>query len=1329
MPNTRDPSSFDADDSEANPFSGPESNPFGDNRVKIEFLVDRENPNLLAGLEELVNLGILTHRQVLLLAKRSLTSPYTPTPVAIVNQALEPAPLEPVPVVAASIPTNAAAPTPRTRQSRPQAAPTTPTTPNVITALMAEISVAWLLFLGVFLVVVSSAALAAIQWRSFPAVGQYGILWLYTLAFGGAGLWAGQRDNLKLTGRMLKIAALLIIPVNFWMMDGFALWASGSGWIMMAIAAASLLALQTRLLQGASAQSRWNSFLLNGLQWGWSITFVPLLFTYVGTTVTAFVQAIAQRSRNTTEANDSEASDAEASDREPLSGITIAFATLLLVGRAILIQGIPLSRFGLAIAMIGGLIYWLNRDTRQQQQVLGAQAGAALLGLGWVVSYLPDSDWIRAGIDPLGIDPMWQTLAISALAIGLLFHRLHQRWETATAAGLWAFGLQTYTIARVIIPSDARRKVMIWVTDWANLQVGAWELTGLGLFGYLLIALGFASYLRRRNQWQLADVVERLTAVLGVGLALISLLNPLVRAIYFTLSAILLVALWLRRRSGNVSVEYRGNLVYLLHASSAIAVVSWILWLFPKLLIQQWVWILVLGAVVEWGFAALSRDRFWQNSAWLLGLAQATCAYPLLLSKLPFSMREPYAGLPWLLVPIALTSLAYAPRFSYSQIAIGLSVLSSGLSLLLMLTSVNAALITLAVVTVVMFANSVWARQLYLAALTMGFGLAYALLQAWQLFRRPEPQWYLVGLAIAVWLVWLLRDWLDRGTDAYAAADDDLSYLYVVAANGWGRGLGILMGVLLGAIVMIAPGLPSSMNYIWDELLLAGGLTYGAIIYRVWQSPTDLGLWGLAIGAETLVNLVAEYINAPLNYRVVVTLLFAIGTLLIGDYWQRQNANRPTWTAFNGVPGAFAALGLILAHGVFNQLTGVYTIAASVIFILLSRRRDRLTALSYLGLLGISVGAYEWVLYILSRSSGGRFGDGVTILAAVAAGLALLYQALKSPIGRFMGIAGKSLIVVSFGHWCFGSLLSLAAALAGWSVKGVWIWLGVQLLLVITVLWQGRSQHALIYFGFAQMVGAIAVLLNQLLPVDFLPQWGSVFASIFGFGILCMNWERWGWSRQPWHRSATALPGTIALITAAYVNPITLLLTAAFYGSYAWKTGQIRLSYPGVLLAIWGLFRWLGDLNVADPFWYAVILCLAILFVVEVDPALQTNSARSNRHLIRCFALGIFCVTLFYDPWKVAWQRGLFAIVIAFGLAILGLVRRTRAYLYVGTVTFILSVLRILWLYVSEYSLLLWAVGIAIGLALIWVAATFEARRSQAIAIVEYWLQELADWE
>jgi hypothetical protein len=75
------------------------------------------------------------------------------------------------------------------------------------------------------------------------------------------------------------------------------------------------------------------------------------------------------------------------------------------------------------------------------------------------------------------------------------------------------------------------------------------------------------------------------------------------------------------------------------------------------------------------------------------------------------------------------------------------------------------------------------------------------------------------------------------------------------------------------------------------------------------------------------------------------------------------------------------------------------------------------------------------------------------------------------------------------------------------------------------------------------------------------------------------------------------------------------------------------------------------------------------------------------------------------------------------------LLLRVRAFLYLGTLTFIAKVVRIIWIFIADESLVLWGLGIAVGLLLIWVAATFEARRSQVTALLQFWMGELEQWQ
>jgi hypothetical protein len=412
--------------------------------------------------------------------------------------------------------------------------------------------------------------------------------------------------------------------------------------------------------------------------------------------------------------------------------------------------------------------------------------------------------------------------------------------------------------------------------------------------------------------------------------------------------------------------------------------------------------------------------------------------------------------------------------------------------------------------------------------------------------------------------------------------------------------------------------------------------------------------------------------------------------------------------------------------GGFSWITGLYSVAASLILILVGRRSSRFHLLSYIGLVGISLGVDEAVIYPLLHASGGNFGDGLTIVAIVSALLALLHQSLRDRLAKFC-LPAAALEAAASIHWGLGTLLTIAAA-NGLSNWGEWLWIIASGTLGITILWQGRQRSTGIYLGFGQWVGTIGYWLHKVLPSLSIAHWGAVIASIIAYGVFSIDWEAWGWSRKPWHDCATGLPLAIAGLTAGTINPPCLLLTAAFYGTYAWKTDRIRLSYFGLLLSIWGLCKWLLELGVTDPIWYTAIVSLAILFIVEVEPDLQVNTAREQRHWIRCLALGLFCITLFYDPWDRIWLRGIMTIALSLGMSLIGIVRRTRADLYIGTVTFVLGVLRLLWLFIADYSLLLWAIGIALGLLLIWVAATFESRRSQTIAWVEYWLSELDDW-
>lgn len=288
--------------------------------IKIELTIRAGQPELLQGLDLWLRLGLISDAQVKQICQAHLVCSLQVSEQFAIDNSPPASPSPPLPLIS-----------------------------RLLSSLMAELSVVWLLFLGVFMVVVSSGVLAATQWQNFSPVGQYSILFGYTLAFWIASLWTRQQQ-LRLTSRMLQIATFLIIPVNFWAIDGFKLWGSGLGLVLGAIAAFSLCAIAFMLLQSAPRLLLFNTLVLAWLQSGWALTGFPLIATYIGTIGTAFVLF------HSFEREEQEGSGVEI--------IAIAFSILLLVGRAVLIAGVPLSQLGLALGICGWLLCWLSRHGR-----------------------------------------------------------------------------------------------------------------------------------------------------------------------------------------------------------------------------------------------------------------------------------------------------------------------------------------------------------------------------------------------------------------------------------------------------------------------------------------------------------------------------------------------------------------------------------------------------------------------------------------------------------------------------------------------------------------------------------------------------------------------------------------------------------------------------------------------------------------------------------------------------------------------------------------------------------------------------------------------------
>ncbi|MBW4472946.1 MAG: hypothetical protein KME45_21600 [Stenomitos rutilans HA7619-LM2] len=1388
-----------------------------DRPIIFELVVQSGHPNLLEGLDVWLRLGLLSEATVLQICADHLTCPL-PELIVVRSTDNDFAAANDFATEDARVPVGASVAVERSPSPIARG----------IQSFMAEVSVIWLLFLGVFMVVVSSGVLAATQWRNFSPIGQYGILFAYTLAFWAASVWTGRQPKLRLTARMLQIATLLIIPVNFWMMDGFRLWSGGLGWGIAAIAALVLTGITVQLLKPEMGSRELGvgsrdllplgtEIGLSWLHWGWSWAGFPLVATYVGT-IGATIALVYQDRELGDESQESRvrsqepeavsegtevqedladvdelaplASPAPSASPQPLSTITIAIATLLLLARAVLAAGVPIDRLGLAVGVCGWLLCWLGR--RDASRIGWQRGGTGLLLIGWLIA--------------VTVTPPWQAIAISGLSIWLLADYLLRSSQGQYLIAGWFVGLQTVWLLWRAVPPDWQQRVIetsIQLAGQAGMPVA---LLGIAVFPYVLLTLGLAARFRRWQQPDLAKRAEWLALGLGLVLTAISFGNSWTRSLNLVLLTATLIAL-LRGRTRPTAA-----LLYLTHGTGLAAIASLIhLWL-PNLNQNTWAALLLVGAIAEWSLSASlllpphsssaspspsahpAPPAFplpsWQQSTWHAGLLLAASSYVLLSTKVlgGWSLWELVShtfgntttwGSMWLAVPLALTVLGSRSRLPQRRSASVLSVIALFLVQLLMFDSAPARLIGLGTATVLMLSNTHQLRQLLTAVITIGFGLTFAAAVVWEVFKDSLTVELSVNLlSIALLLLWLLWGWLCR-------RETVLATLYRQATDGWAIALAVVTLTVLTLCHLVVYIQIESPHW---QYLAAAGILFLATSYRTWQRPQNPGFYAIAWSLELMITGIISLTGRSLDAVAIVNLALGLGTQLLGDWWQVHRgvrsqesevtnlrpethssspiphpSSRPfPLSSWHLIPLLYALIGLLLQHRSFTATTGLYTLAAALVGIGVGRRHP-FKPLIYLSVLGGSIAAYELLIYQLSQAKGGAAGDGLVLMAGLAAAIAIVVQLLQRWLVTYLRLSVHEVAAIAHLHWALGSALLPLAFVSSLSSTGEWLWTSIAATLAAYALAMGREERGergageaagaiqtstpytphptphtsfLIwtYAGIIEAIATIAHLLHQLLPDSLLLAWGGTIAAGLAFLLYQLPWRRWGWQREPWERSAAILPIAVTVLTIGAIAIQGLFIVAAFYAWLAKAERQIRLSYIGVLLADWAVLRWLHNLRAEEPLWIAALVSLSLLYLAQVDPTFRGASDRDKRHLLRSFATALVCLTGFYQAevgiaGVSSLLLGFLSISLQLGFILAGLVLRIRAFLFVGTAAFVIQVLRQLWRFIDNYSLLLWALGILLGLVFIWVAATFEARRSQISALIQYWVTELEAWE
>ena len=1235
--------------------------------IRLDLNSERVRDRLLQGLDQWVQLGLLTDEEVRAFA-RTLSEAVSFEPIE------EPAPRSVTPAVQ-----------PESSAAEPVAAiePRENKLARAFRGLLEEFSVVWLLFLGVFLVVVSSAVLAASQWQSFSSVGQYAILLGYTLLFWVASIQAGKRENLQATARMLSLTTLLLTPINFWMMDALRVANSAVG-IAVAGAAALLLSwIALKQLREVSSQtrivanlSRVNLLILAWLHVGWSVMLWPVAATYIGVVGTTFNLTYQERSH----------ADIEDDSSAPLlsfDGLAIALSTLILLFRSLFVVQVPPQLLGLAIGICGWLLIRLNRD-RERKPELWNLGGGALLFTGWLI----------CAEQPIP----WQAIAIGLLTFSLLWHSFKRHWQPVQLFSILGLSAYIYRLLGGLIPQGTRASVLNTLAARVSSQpIADYEWLSLTFLPFLIGILFFASGLKRREKTALATLTEWTALVLGTFLTVIGSGNSFTLALNLVVSAGILLFVLKRRVS---SIE----LVTLTHLVGLSAFASSVYYFLPDIEVRNWASIAIVSLVVEFAIHIRTREPDWKLSTWQVGVG----LMPLCFWLLAYRTYSSNPAVAWFFVPITLTVVARHKHSLKQKETAVLSLVSlfAHTYWLFFVSGWATAIASFAIGTLCAIASTTVLRTKLAAIFTVGSGLMLSALSLLWIYIEVLPNSSSMQLhlywPLVIWGLWLWRRRLERRTG-------DLSMIYQSAAMSWSLLMLALMfayGAFVSVALIDSPDLLNWLGIDTQSYVIASfALLVAAIAENIRYRPAEWRYWSLSVASEIFVVLVLVNAQVGIKGIAIATLSLGLFALLASDLWTLKHP--PYRDSWHGIPIAFAILGAIIGHSTFEADTGLFSIFAGIIALGVGRRQSLLNPWSYVGLAAFSIGAYEILIYQMSQASGGQQGDGFTLMALLGVAIALLQKFSSPYLLRYLKVPAESLQRSAHIHWLISTLLVGMAALSGLSQPtGIALWTLAGSLIAAYALAAGNNKltRENVFFthvawtsiGIAQAL--LIVVHNRLIWFPdrmFIVNWGGVVACLLSLVLLRINWQKLGWPPQPWQFLTLWLP--LASLTVAISHTVpnqTLLVVSAFYAWIAKSRNQIRFSYISVVLIDWALLRFLNAQGWLTVLPLSIVVGLSTLYLAELEPELQSPTAHLSRYGMRILASGLIGFAALYQAEIYTPHLGYAAITLAIATTFVfaGRFLDRKAFIHVGAITFVLQSFRIVgfvWL-LNETFLIHW---------------------------------------
>ncbi|MCF3588688.1 hypothetical protein L2E68_07670 [Planktothrix agardhii 1029] len=1000
--------------------------------IRILIQADSSNPRLLEGLEVWLNLGLLSDAQVRQIGELYLSDPLPKKTVnSGNNQRVLAGKITPKLVVSTS----------------PQPAFQLPNfATNLVESLKAELSVRWLLFLGLFLVIISSGVLAASQWEKFPATGQYLILFAYTFAFWGASLWGSQQSRFPVTSEALKLVTLLLIPLNFWAMDGLKLWSDSLGLLTIAIAALALTILTVTLYRNQGQfqrRSLFNHLGLSYLNWGWQIPGFPVIAIYLGIMITVFLTIVNPPPTSST-----------SSPRIDFKIVVIYLLTLLF-GRAIFVVNVDISQLGLALGIFAGFLYISS-------SLILHRSSYFILLFGWLVTVY--------------IQP-WQAFLVSGIGIGIFSHHLLKYWRERDLAAIFGFGLSMVALVGRLIPPELRKTAINVGVEISSSQDSPWALLSLTWFPYLIFMVVITDWIYHRPQRKVAHFGDFLSLLFATFLTCLSLSNPALRSLNLLASTITLAVVISRRQ------PLKPIVVLATHILGLVTFANLVYWQFPNLALDDWAIILLILMVGEFLLFTVNSPgaNIIRKDALDLGILLSGISYILFLTNFEFS--TPHSSImAWLITPLGLTYVATQTRESQQKKAVIISIIACGLVQVLNLFNPQINLWSLGLTTVFMVVNTQIIKTLFSSVFTVGLGLAFLFLSVKDLVT---VEGWLIFLSLTIAGLWVLRFMLFR----YGVTESNIVRLYQRAFDGWAI---TLLGFELSIITLNSFGvllykIPRDFTLISTLIILIAALSFRGFDLANPRKIAKSGfspwiLYSLAWAIELLIieRLISS--NQSLVSFAVANIILGLTTQLFGDWWQRHYQIEKLPNPWQIIPIIYGILAIIFRVQTSANWTGLISLAFALILIGIGRRNIEAKPLVYLGLMGISVSTYEILLYQINAQP---LTEQWIAFATLGTSLMYGYRILSPWLIAYLQIPEPEITIIAHLHWFISSIL-LGLVISSPINSQLLLTIGTSLLLIRYALFQGRYNSYLytaetwVYVGLIQTTGLVIYLQNLL---------------------------------------------------------------------------------------------------------------------------------------------------------------------------------------------------------------------------------------------------------